>query len=91
VSFQNGGGVFGAHVFADSVTGTNGYGSNIRSGPVGAMTLPDGTYTLTGLPVDSYTITVEPLDGPVTNSQIGAYAPTFGQTTVQTNFTTRQH
>jgi hypothetical protein len=91
VRFQNGGGVFGAHVFADSVTGMNGYGASIRSGPIGAMTLPDGTYTLTGLPADSYTITVEPLDGPVTNSQIGGYAPVFGQAAVQTDFTTRQH
>jgi hypothetical protein len=91
VRFQNGGGVFGAHVFADSVTGTNGYGGNIRSGPIGTLTLPDGTYTLTGLPPDSYTVTVEPLDGPVTNSQIAAYAPVFGQAAVQTDFTTRQH
>jgi hypothetical protein len=91
VRFQDGGGVFGAHVFADSITGTNGYGGNIRSGPIGALTLPDGTYTLTGLPADSYTITVQPLNGPVTNGQIGSYASVFGQTTVQTDFTARQH
>jgi hypothetical protein len=91
VRFASGGGVFGAHVFADSMTSDPGYSGNVRKGPIGTLTLPDGTYTLTGLPQDSYTITAEPLDGPVTNSDVSDYPKALGRPAVQTNFTTRQH
>jgi hypothetical protein len=91
VRFQAGGGVFGAHVFADSTTGANGYGSSIRKGPIGTLTNASGEYTITGLPVDSYSVTAEPLDGPVTNTDVSDYSKVLGQTAVQTSFTTRQH
>lgn len=93
VRFPAGGGVFGAHVFADSTTNLAGYGGNtsVRKGPIGTLTDPNGNYTIQGLPVDSYAVTAEPLDGPVTNADIADYAPVFGQTVVQTSFTTRQH
>jgi len=83
--------VFGAHVFAESVTGAEPFASTIRKSPIGALTLPDGSYVIQGLPVDSYVITAEPLDDPVTNSGVNGYAKTFGQPAVQTNFTTRWH
>jgi hypothetical protein len=85
------GAVFGAHVFADSNTGVNGFGANVRLSPIGALTDTSGAYTITGLPPDTYTVTVEPLDGPVTNDDVSDYPKVFGQTAVQTNFTTRQH
>ncbi len=92
IVFQNGGaGVFGAHVFADSTTATQGYGSGVRKGPIGAMTDPSGAYSISGLPADTYTVTVEPLDGPVTNSDVSDYPKIFGKASVDTSFTTRQH
>ena len=91
VRFQSGGNVFGAHVFADSMTATNGYGAAVRKGPIGAMTDPNGVYTIQGLPVDSYAVTTEPLDGPVTNDAIAGYPAVFGHPAVQTGFSTRQH
>jgi hypothetical protein len=83
--------VFGAHVFADSNTGVNGFGANVRMSPIGTLTDANGAYTITGLPPDNYTVTAEPLDGPVTNDDVSDYPKVFGQTAVQTNFTTRQH
>jgi hypothetical protein len=91
VHFQAGGGVFGAHVFADSTTTASGYGNGIRKSPIGTLTDVSGSYTITGLPVDSYSITAEPLDGPVSNTDVSDYPKVFGQTAVQTSFTTRQH
>lgn len=87
----NGSGVFGAHVFADSTSTVQGYGAGVRKGPIGALTAPVGSYTITGLPVDTYVVTAEPLDGPVTNADVSDYPKVFGQASVQTNFTTRQH
>ena len=84
-------GVFEAHVFAESTSSLLFYGSNIRKSPIGSVTRPDGTYTITGLPADSYVVTAEPLDGPMTASDISAYAPAYGQSTGPTNFTTRSH
>ncbi|HEU5450858.1 MAG TPA: matrixin family metalloprotease [Terriglobales bacterium] len=86
-----GAGVFEAHVFAESTTALQFYPSPIRKSPIGSVTRPDGTYIITGLPADSYVVTAEPLDGPMTASDISAYAPAYGQTTGPTNFTTRQH
>ena len=91
VRYAAGGNVFGAHVFADSTTSVNGYGASVRKGPIGTVTDPNGGYTIRGLPVDSYAVTAEPLDGPVTNDAIAEYAPVYGQTAVQTGFSTRQH
>jgi len=87
---QNGAGVFGAHVFAESVTGNAEY-PNARNTPIGTLTRPDGTYTIQGLPPGSYVVVAEPLDGPVTNSDVSGYSKTFGQPSVQTNFTSRWH
>ncbi len=91
VRFANGAPVFGAHVYAESATDNQGYGSPVRKTPVGAMTRPDGTYTISGLPPDSYIITAEPLDGPVSSSDLSGYSKAFGQPSLQTNFTTRWH
>lgn len=91
VTFTNGNPVFGAHVYAESTTASLAFGSNIRKTPIGTLTRPDGTYTITGLPSDSYIVTAEPLDGPVNNSDVSGYPKAFGQTAVQTSFTTRWH
>jgi predicted Zn-dependent protease with MMP-like domain len=91
VTFANGGGVFGAHVFADSTTNSSPAAGGIRKSAIGALTAPDGTYTIIGLPPDNYTVGVEPLDGPVTNSNVSEYAPAYNRGSVQTNFNTRWH
>ena len=84
-------GVFGAHVYAESTTGKQSFNDSIRKTPIGAMTRPDGTYTIRGLPPDSYMVTAEPLDGPVSNGDISGYPKLFGQGSVNTSFTTRSH
>ncbi len=91
VMFTNGNPVFGAHVYAESTTANEPFPSNIRKSPIGTLTRPDGSYTIQGLPADSYIVTAEPLDGPVSNSDISGYPKAFGQTAVQTGFTTRWH
>ena len=89
VSVVGGGAVFGAHVFAEPVSTSGGYGGNIRPSPISNLTRPDGTYQIQGLPGGSYLVVAEPLDQPVTNENVGNYAPPFGRSTVQTNFKTR--
>ncbi len=89
-------GVFGAHVFANSSTSADPYAalptsfSFVRKSPIGTLTFPNGTYQITGLPPDSYVVIAEPVDGPVTNSNVD-WAGAWGKTAVQTNFTTRWH
>lgn len=85
-------GVFGAHVFADSTTASNPFSgfALIRKTPIGALTFPDGSYLITGLPPDTYVVTAEPLDGPVNDPNV-SWALEWGQPAVQTNFTTRWH
>ena len=92
VTFASSGGVFGAHVFASSTTdAVYAPWAGLRKSPIGAVTRSDGSYCITGLPPDSYLVTAEPLDGPMTNDEIGNYADNFGRTSVQTNFLTRWH
>ena len=91
VAFSNGQGIFGAHVFAESTTSNLTIGGNIRKTPIGAVTVPDGTYTIKGLPADIYTVSAEPLDDPVTKADINSYPSAFGQSSLETNFTTRWH
>jgi hypothetical protein len=82
--------VFGAHVFAESQSANEPFAAfNIRKSPIGAFTLPDGTYAIQGVPADTYNVTAEPLDLPADNSNIEDYARSFGMSSVQTNFTTR--
>jgi hypothetical protein len=87
-----GAGVFGAHVFANSTSTSTPFSAfSIRKSPIGTLTRPDGTYTIGGVPPDTYTVYAEPLDLPVSNSDVSGYSSAFGQTAVQTNFTTRSH
>jgi hypothetical protein len=88
----NGTGVFGAHVFADSQTAAEAFSAfNIRKTPIGGMSTPGGSYTITGVPADSYVVTAEPVDLPVTNADVADYPKAYAQSAVQTNFTTRSH
>ncbi|HVH88083.1 MAG TPA: matrixin family metalloprotease [Terriglobales bacterium] len=91
IAMNDGSPVFGAHVFADSITPALAYPSSIRKTPIGTLTMPDGTYRIDGVPPDRYTVAAEPLDGPVTNGDVSTYSPAFGRASVQTNFTTRWH
>ncbi len=91
VNLQGGSAVFGAHVFADSTSSQLAFGNTIRKSPIGTMSRPDGTYTISGVPADSYTVTAEPLDDPVTDSDISGYASAFSKGSVQTNFGTHWH
>jgi hypothetical protein len=91
VSMSGGGGIFGAHVFAESITSNTPFTSGVRKTPIGALTRADGSYSIQGVPADSYVITAEPLDGPVSTSDVSGYPQAFGQPQVQTNFTTRWH
>jgi hypothetical protein len=90
VSFAGGGGVYGAHVFAQSVTGSTPIGGNVRKTPIGTLTLRDGTFRIAGVPADSYIVVAEPLDDPESPSNIQSYTQSFGGS-IQTNFTTRWH
>jgi hypothetical protein len=83
--------VFGAHVFAQSVTNDIPVGGSIRKTPIGTLTLPDGTYRIPGVPPDQYIVVAEPLDEPERNMDVSGYPHAFGQSGVQTNFTTRWH
>jgi len=87
----NGNGIFGAHVFAESTSGNLPIGGNIRKSPIGTLTAIDGSYSIRGIPADSYNVTAEPLDDPVTKSDVDSYPAAFGQSSIQTNFTTRWH
>jgi Matrixin/Carboxypeptidase regulatory-like domain len=91
VRFASGTGVFGAHVFAESTNAGQPLGPNIRKSPIGTLSLADGSYNIRGLPADTYTITAEPLDGPVTNTDIDGFAGAYGHSAVDTNFSTRWH
>jgi hypothetical protein len=85
-------GVFGAHVFADSITAADPFataGFSIRKSPIGTLTLPDGTYTITGVPPDNYFVSAEPLDDPVKSANVG-WAASFGKP-IDKGFTTRSH
>lgn len=91
VTMTDGSAVFGAHVFADSATNGSAYSGSVRKTPIGALTMPDGSYDIEGVPPDRYTLAAEPLDGPVTNADVANFSPAMGKATVQTNFTTRWH
>src|SRR5581483_9939761 len=75
--------VFGAHVYANSTTSANPFGafSAIRKTPIGTLTLPDGTYAISGVPADSYIVISEPVDLPASNSDV-SWASEFGQSSV---------
>jgi Matrixin len=89
----NGSPVFAAHVFANSTTANNPFAAfnNIRKTPIGTLTLPNGSFTISGVPADSYVVMAEPLDGPVDKTAVEWGSPTTFNQQIQTNFTTRWH
>ena len=91
ISFSSGGGVFGAHVFADSTSSRTPYGPGVRKSPIGTLSRTDGSYTINGLPADTYTVTAEPLDKPEINDDVSGYASAFARSSAQTSFNTRWH
>jgi hypothetical protein len=95
VSRSSGVGVFGAHVFAESLSASQPFPETVRKTPIGTLTRPDGSYRIDGLPPDSYVVIAEPLEGPVTNDDFGSgssgYAGVFGKSAIETNFSTRWH
>jgi hypothetical protein len=85
--------VFGAHVVAESQTDFEPNGmvsANVRKTPISALTDTSGNYSIL-VPDDTYAVFAEPLDDPMSNSDIPDYASSFGKSAVQTNFTTRYH
>lgn len=86
-----GGGVFGAHVYAESQTDLEPFPASIRKTPISALTDTNGAYIILGVPNDAYRVTAEPLNLPVESSDVPDYPPTYNRTSVQTNFTTRWH
>jgi len=85
--------VFGAHIFAEPVSAP-GFGGPIRKSPIGTLSLPDGTYQIACMPPGSYVVVAEPLDGPVSDSDVswaGSGGVFTSKSAVQTNFTTRWH
>ena len=85
-----GAGVFGAHVFAQSVSADQPIGGNVRKTPIGTLSMPDGSFRIANVPPDSYIVVAEPLDGPESTSDVQSFPQAFGHT-IQTNFTTRWH
>ena len=86
--------VFGAHVFAESTTAKAAFANfpGIRKSPISTLTLPDGTFRITGLPQDSYRVTAEPLDQPLTPADVPFYLKAYPRSPiVETGFTTRWH
>ncbi|HMC29987.1 MAG TPA: matrixin family metalloprotease [Candidatus Angelobacter sp.] len=88
---NSGAAIFGAHVYAESISSALAFPSTIRKSPIGTLTSPGGNYSIQGVPPDSYVVTAEPLDSPVANGDVSGYGPAFGLGTVQTSFTTRWH
>ena len=91
VTFPSGSAVFGAHVFAESTSGRQVLGPNIRKSPIGTLSRPNGSYVIQGLPPDKYTVTAEPLDGPVASSDLNGFPNAYRRSSVDTNFTTHSH
>ncbi len=72
--------VYGAVVVAVNADGTPAASS---------VTDPNGAYTIEGLDAGSYTVYAEPLDGPITISNISSLSATYSGSTANTAFTTR--
>ena len=87
----NGAAVFGAHVYAESQTNALPFSGSIRKTAISALTDTNGNYVIQGVPNDSYLIVAEPLDLPMSNSDIPDYPRAFSRGAVDTNFTTRWH
>jgi hypothetical protein len=87
----NGAAVFGAHVYAESQTNELPFSASIRKTAISALTDTNGNYMIQGVPNDSYLIVAEPLDLPMSNSDIPDYPRAFSRGAVDTNFTTRWH
>jgi hypothetical protein len=75
----------GSPVYGAVVVAVNANGNPVAS----AVTDPNGAYTIEGLDAGSYTVFAEPLDGPITISNISSLLEVYPSSTVNSNFTTR--
>jgi hypothetical protein len=64
----------GAPVYLANVVAANVNGPIVAS----AYSLPDGTYRIDGLPPDVYVVYAEPLDGPISQVNVGGFRAAFG-------------
>jgi hypothetical protein len=78
---NNGGPLFGAHVWAE----------NVSTGRVtaGNITLPDGSFRIDSLPPAHYRVVAEYLDGPVLAAEIASTGGAYGYQTTLTSRSTR--
>jgi hypothetical protein len=72
-------------VYGAVVVAVNAGGAPVAS----AVTDPAGSYTIEGLDSGAYTVYAEPLDGPITSSNIGSLQSAYPGLTVNAGFTTR--
>jgi hypothetical protein len=75
----------GAPVFGAVVVAVNAGGNPVAS----AVTDPSGAYTIEGLDAGAYTVYAEPLDGPISISNISSVTEVHPGSSTNSNFTTR--
>ena len=75
----------GAPVYGAVVVAVNSSGNPVAS----SVTNPNGEYTIEGLDAGSYTVYAEPLDGPISISNIDSLTSVYPSSAVNSNFTTR--
>jgi hypothetical protein len=75
----------GLPVYGAVVVAVNASGNPVAS----AVTDPNGAYTIEGLDAGSYTVYAEPLDGPISISNISSLPGVYPSSTANSNFTTR--
>jgi hypothetical protein len=82
INGNNGGPLFGAHVWAE----------NVSTGRVtaGNITLPDGSFRIDGLPPAHYRVIAEYLDGPILAAEIASTGGAYGGIGSQPSFRTTE-